>query len=132
MSCPSNHELKEFMPFQLKEFDSFRCDGCMKSAKPTDTLYGCRRCNYDLCESCYGKNQSKIKCEKGHTLIYTLNRKYSTAGYICDKCFTSFKRGKSYHCKYCEYDLCSKCHENAAKVFVYNHIFLRLFEFRVM
>eukprot|EP01084_Bolivina_argentea_P308294 533059_1 len=51
-TCASNHTLKEFGVYS----DAFICDGCRNRASPHDTLFGCRICNYDLCEWCYNKN----------------------------------------------------------------------------
>jgi hypothetical protein len=32
----------------------YKCDMCQEKKSPDSKLYGCRRCNVDLCESCWG------------------------------------------------------------------------------
>ena len=47
-SCPGKHGLIEF------KCDSwYRCDICRKEPKDDDILYGCRKCDYDVCVDCY-------------------------------------------------------------------------------
>eukprot|EP01084_Bolivina_argentea_P179065 309439_1 len=48
--CPGKkHGLKYFKTPNK----NFKCDGCKKSMKKNDELFGCRKCDYYLCCSCY-------------------------------------------------------------------------------
>ena len=56
--CPDGHEMKIFKP---QNSESFTCDGCEQKVTNTSTLYGCRACNYDLCQNCHKTMPSKIQ-----------------------------------------------------------------------
>ena len=120
--CPSGHSLLAFKPG-----DSFTCDVCYCGPSPYSTFYGCRTCNYDLCENCntvkkqssspshqprqQNHNQSNdvtadVTCDKGHALNYRL---VYSGSYICNICQERYT-GRAYHCQHCNYDLCTKCH----------------------
>jgi hypothetical protein len=45
--CPKSHELKKY------EIHEFGCDLCERGFAEGNTGYGCRECDYDLCELCY-------------------------------------------------------------------------------
>eukprot|EP01084_Bolivina_argentea_P086764 156792_1 len=71
--------------------------------------------------SYYSSYSSSTTCDNGHSLVHTspskliyTNYAYSH-GYICNKCRTSFKNKYSYHCKYCEYDICIDCYGQKSK-----------------
>ena len=101
--CPEAHGLRQFRT----KHNGYRCDGCKRLAQVDIKMWGCRKCNYDLCKSCY--NTSAAKCDSGHHLFLTNVRSSSTA-WKCSGCRTmSSASTKSYHCRICEYDLCSKC-----------------------
>eukprot|EP01084_Bolivina_argentea_P147658 258304_1 len=125
--CPQGHQLTEFQPKRY----GFSCDGCGDSALPTDSLYGCRQCNYDLCETCVIKqnndsdedeNESIVKCKrceqnnKDRELIYATPHELIEIdsgymfGFACNICRKSFDDAGSYNCKYCNYDLCRDCY----------------------
>eukprot|EP01084_Bolivina_argentea_P140914 247661_1 len=59
------------------------------------------------------------RCGKG--LIYSspfmltkTNSGYAS-GYVCNKCSCIFRNRYSYHCKYCQYDVCSNCYVKSNK-----------------
>ena len=46
MTCPIGHALKK----STSPLRDFNCDECSRSQAAGLTLYGCRECNYDLCQ----------------------------------------------------------------------------------
>jgi hypothetical protein len=46
--CPADHKLVQFQTTHGK----FYCDDCKAKVKQGTTLFGCRKCDYDLCEVC--------------------------------------------------------------------------------
>jgi len=50
-NCPGYHGLKS----QETTSHGWQCDGCKKYLEKYTIVYGCRKCDYDLCESCYSK-----------------------------------------------------------------------------
>jgi hypothetical protein len=46
--CPTDHKLVQFQTTHGK----FYCDDCKAKVKQGTTLFGCRQCDYDLCEVC--------------------------------------------------------------------------------
>ena len=55
LKCPNNHTLIQ-MELNNKNFKkmTFSCDKCRKTiAFKQDVMYSCRRCNWDLCKSCF-------------------------------------------------------------------------------
>ena len=50
-SCPGGHDLKGVRTPD----DGYTCDRCHKQCPAKSLLYGCRRCDYDLCWTCYVK-----------------------------------------------------------------------------
>lgn len=85
----------------------FECDHRFRKG---EIAFGCRRCNYDLCATCY---QGKTTPFCSHSLsIYNCNRKRS-----CNECDRDFQRGESvYGCKMCHYDQCEQCHKAKSAV----------------
>ena len=52
--CPGKCGLKYFRTPNA----SYSCDGCNTPGLPKDTvMYGCRKCNFDLCSKCMGTSQ---------------------------------------------------------------------------
>jgi hypothetical protein len=47
--CLCNKPLPSFVADK-----KYKCDMCQEEKSPDSKLYGCRRCNVDLCESCWG------------------------------------------------------------------------------
>eukprot|EP01084_Bolivina_argentea_P145071 254381_1 len=47
-TCPNKHVLKKFKTPR----ETFLCDGCDTKCALNTILFGCRECNYDLCEMC--------------------------------------------------------------------------------
>eukprot|EP01084_Bolivina_argentea_P009269 17342_1 len=48
-TCPGRHGLKKF----VTQTYGFRCDGCGAKIPILTVMFGCRQCNYDLCQSCH-------------------------------------------------------------------------------
>eukprot|EP00466_Bigelowiella_natans_P010614 jgi/Bigna1/87866/estExt_fgenesh1_pg.C_250072 len=63
-TCRNGHQLKQFDAPHA----SYVCDVCKKSAKLHETLFGCRKCDYDECNDCYQKSPQKDNAE-GHENI---------------------------------------------------------------
>lgn len=49
-TCPKGHALKDFVTDK-----EYVCDLCRKSFTTGTTLYGCRKCDYDVCRKCLPK-----------------------------------------------------------------------------
>eukprot|EP01083_Nonionella_stella_P105418 303212_1 len=47
-NCPGGHGLTEFTTDQ----DGYGCDNCGSTKIKGNVMFGCRRCNYDLCFTC--------------------------------------------------------------------------------
>ena len=52
LQCPGNHGLKEFNTSEYKQFTYFNCDICQTKHNKNTIMFGCRICDYDLCQSC--------------------------------------------------------------------------------
>ena len=103
-NCPGQHGLTRFSTPR----SSFRCDVCKKGFPTGTTLYGCRRCNYDVCKSCIFPACSIMKnCPGQHGLT-----RFSTprSSFRCDVCKKGFPTGTMlYGCRRCNYDVCQSC-----------------------
>eukprot|EP01084_Bolivina_argentea_P119995 212733_1 len=51
--CPGHHNLTGF---DVPNEGSYRCDVCAAEPTMDSGMYGCRLCDYDLCQKCYYKN----------------------------------------------------------------------------
>eukprot|EP00931_Biecheleriopsis_adriatica_P093565 TRINITY_DN6729_c0_g2_i3.p1 TRINITY_DN6729_c0_g2~~TRINITY_DN6729_c0_g2_i3.p1 ORF type:complete len:837 (-),score=172.01 TRINITY_DN6729_c0_g2_i3:70-2580(-) len=76
-------------------------------------MYGCRKCNFDLCSACAQATASRSgassqkPCPSGHSL-----KSFATQekGYQCDGCSSKLEKGATmYGCRKCNFDLCSRC-----------------------
>ena len=102
--CPGHHGLTGF----YTPGDGFGCDGCGEILAQDSVMFGCRKCNYDLCANCV-MNDCPKGC--GLTEFQTPHPRYS-----CDGCYkrTSVKKQLTtgttmYGCRPCNYDLCEDC-----------------------
>jgi DNA-directed RNA polymerase subunit RPC12/RpoP len=117
LRCPSGHAL---MHYNFVHFDNvYRCDHCFNQFENSkQRSHHCPTCPYDLCPSCSDEHPSTppfqvssvLKCSNGHALakyfsVYGGNR------YNCTSCGKRYNnvQFKSYHCKFCAYDLCAVC-----------------------
>ena len=50
-NCPGNHALSKYIVPEQQPFD-YICDGCKTPIQKGENMYGCRECNFDLCEKC--------------------------------------------------------------------------------
>lgn len=48
LNCPSGHLLKQFKTWSKM----FECDLCAETQRKGYTMWGCRRCDYDICMNC--------------------------------------------------------------------------------
>ena len=102
--CPGHHGLTGF----YTPGDGFGCDACGEILAQDSVMFGCRKCNYDLCANCV-MNDCPKGC--GLTEFQTPHPRYS-----CDGCWkrTGVKRQlptgtTMYGCRACNYDLCEDC-----------------------
>jgi hypothetical protein len=51
-NCPGKHGLKEFA---TPKNGSHSCDICQQWLDANSKMFGCRSCNFDLCQNCYSK-----------------------------------------------------------------------------
>eukprot|EP01084_Bolivina_argentea_P123275 218470_1 len=66
-NCPKSHGLKSFSTSHR----GYTCDSCHKKASLYQQMYGCRKCNYDLCRTCYNKgNQVKKGSDSKLTTLF--------------------------------------------------------------
>lgn len=50
LGCPgANHPLVQF----IAERPRYRCDKCNRRCAQSETLHGCRTCNFDMCDQCF-------------------------------------------------------------------------------
>jgi hypothetical protein len=106
--CPSMHYLT-LCDSTARYYPS--CNICNKSNLKHS--WTCFNCNYDMCLSCYDKDNTRptnmVKvCNNRHLLCYT--DKNSRPNVKCDKCK---KKGffNQYTCWVCNYDECINCYE---------------------
>ena len=102
--CPGHHGLTGF----YTPGDGFGCDACGEILAQDSVMFGCRKCNYDLCANCV-MNDCPKGC--GLTEFQTPHPRYS-----CDGCYkrTGVKKQlptgtTMYGCRPCNYDLCEDC-----------------------
>lgn len=100
---------------------TFRCNGC-KNLFPNVMSYHCRRCDFDLCNSCFeviNKGISKgisRRCTRGHELRWCSDTcEFYRNPYNCDLCSENYNRLGSFHCRECKFDLCVKCSKSLIK-----------------
>ncbi|GMH67366.1 hypothetical protein TrLO_g5893 [Triparma laevis f. longispina] len=82
LKCPQNHPAS----LHLTSHASFRCDVCGKGVALGKVMFGCRRCDYDICESCVDKKEGgrwkwswcKDKAKATEALFLTLTPKLTT------------------------------------------------------
>ena len=118
--CSKNHELSwsHLVPFKYfskaKNF-TITCDSCKSDF--SSSCWNCDQCSYDNCESCglkKGVIPPKLKCNNNHELLwrpdapYYYQLKNQGHNFKCRKC-NSFKSEPSWHCRDCDFDICSAC-----------------------
>ena len=106
--CPSFHYLTLCDP-STRSYPT--CNICGTSGLKYS--WTCFTCNYDMCLSCYDKDNTrptnKVKvCNKRHLLYHT--DCYKRPNVKCDKCYkTGFLN--QYTCWVCNYDECQSCYD---------------------
>ena len=82
----------------------YSCNRCRKSVPTGSKLFGCRRCNFDVCGSCVTE-QLGCTCPEGLKPFTTPNSTWS-----CSKCHQKFPMGsKLFGCRSCNFDVCGPC-----------------------
>ena len=96
--CPEHHGLKGF----YTPIDGFGCDACGEVYEADSVMFGCRKCNYDLCANCVMND-----CPKNHGLA---EFEVPRSSFSCDGCKKKMPIGSTlYGCRACNYDLCDDC-----------------------
>jgi len=131
ITCPQKHpitptsNLRQLHPNTGGSYDDnqYFCDTCERRFNcRVDNSYHCKICYFDLCPSCYQKDQKiNFDCPAGHSLyivssLRCFNKRthtYTENIYGCDSCRANFSAefNPSCHCRECEYDLCPLCFE---------------------
>eukprot|EP01084_Bolivina_argentea_P172020 297991_1 len=109
-TCPGRHGLKAFNTPNV-----YHCSVCHGTFSQGTTMYGCRSCDYDLCDSCNSGATPKLDSSGkptccGHHGLKVFNVQN---GMImrCNVCHVYFNKGEKFHgCRTCDYDLCDSCH----------------------
>eukprot|EP00927_Polykrikos_kofoidii_P073723 TRINITY_DN69740_c0_g1_i1.p1 TRINITY_DN69740_c0_g1~~TRINITY_DN69740_c0_g1_i1.p1 ORF type:complete len:609 (+),score=67.97 TRINITY_DN69740_c0_g1_i1:123-1949(+) len=71
-TCRKGHELERHV---VPREEGYRCDNCSRNMRENQILFGCRKCNYDVCESCSSSSPPPpVKEEKRETRIVDLLR----------------------------------------------------------
>lgn len=122
--CSKNHECiwSPFAPFyiynQTKSF-SIQCNLCNNCF--SKSCWQCLICKTYICENCsYKKGIAcpKLVCKKNHELKYRsdINSYYKNKGlghgYTCKNCLLR-KLDSHWHCRECDYDICTECGSNS-------------------
>eukprot|EP01084_Bolivina_argentea_P076716 139067_1 len=55
-NCPGEHDLHEFIAL------GHSCDACKKDIQYLQHAWGCRKCNYDLCYTCFNYSCNLTEC----------------------------------------------------------------------
>jgi hypothetical protein len=85
-NCPQNHGLKAFIDLNNRYY----CDLC-KRTKHTQTFYGCRECDYDVCSACVGRSIVRLRIEDEQQIVNKLKQyaiQSSLLFYIDEQLFT--------------------------------------------
>ena len=112
--CPKSHGLRRF----VVKGDGFQCDSCREEQREGRAMYGCRACDYDVCEPCSKLPRPPIcpsgaaSCGKPMRLSVYDKEGYE-AGWVCDRCGSdSGQTGKDserWFCFDCGSDVCFDC-----------------------
>jgi len=107
-TCPQKHRLVGFANGHIIKF---KCDNCESLSDEGAVIYGCRRCDYDLCKACVDQMEktlpAKGECPEGHKLK---EFETPTMNWRCNVCRKQFHQGTILHgCRECNFDLCNGC-----------------------
>lgn len=108
--CPLGHRLQRVLV--KNESQMYKCDICRQLPSIGSKLFGCSKCDWDICASCleaaYGRTTKRdsATCPLGH-----LMRCSTTMSKLrCDSCKKKLKRYRKHmSCSKCDYDVCSTC-----------------------
>ncbi|OMJ92668.1 hypothetical protein SteCoe_4544 [Stentor coeruleus] len=124
MTCPNNHEYKwnpyaPHLSFSTKGNYDLECTVCER--KFSKSCWRCQICNIYACEQCsnaIGIPCPKLVCLNKHELVYRsdVNSYYESKGlgngYSCKNC-NKRKTDSHWHCRSCNYDICTECGRTA-------------------
>jgi nucleoredoxin len=112
--CPKSHGLRRF----IAKGDGFHCDSCREEQREGRAMYGCRACDYDVCEPCSKLPRPPI-CPSGEAScgkpmrLSVYDKEGYEAGWVCDRCGSdSGQTGKDserWFCHDCGSDVCFDC-----------------------
>jgi hypothetical protein len=113
LKCPGNHELKHHSTPRA----GFFCDKCERKGLPKgSSMFGCRTCDWDACETCYMETmESTLHCP-GH---HSLNRfETNQPSFFCDNCAGAERKplplgSVMYGCRVCDWDACERCFKSS-------------------
>eukprot|EP00927_Polykrikos_kofoidii_P000796 TRINITY_DN10306_c0_g1_i1.p1 TRINITY_DN10306_c0_g1~~TRINITY_DN10306_c0_g1_i1.p1 ORF type:complete len:1133 (+),score=132.40 TRINITY_DN10306_c0_g1_i1:350-3400(+) len=95
--CPKGHLLQHWG----SSCSATTCQSCAAEFPKGSLMWGCRRCNWDLCERCTPR-----ACPQGHLL----ERAIAAGDYSCHECRNVVSRGLvKWTCRTCNWDMCSEC-----------------------
>ena len=118
LTCVSGHKL-EWSSELINGDPKFDCENCKTVKDTVEGRWLCKRCNYDICESCRPRRHGRIdnrakneligKCTKEHDMKFIPCEDKKDV-YLCDKCAKAY-RGivPRWHCEFCSVDLCHAC-----------------------
>lgn len=89
---------------------------CQKSLKPSDSLYRCGSCDFNLCETCLkGDLRSDFHHHKLKPANTVVVYPHTNGDWRCDGCLNVFyftTCSWTRHCEECQVDLCENCYKD--------------------
>ena len=80
LNCPGNHTLTQFRV----PTNNYQCDVCRQRIAQNSFAYGCRKCDWDVCENCYnvrnqtqtsGRNRLETQTQIHEAFVFSMDRK---------------------------------------------------------
>jgi len=108
--CVKGHTLTR----HKNHMQRYVCDVCESAS--SEFMFGCRLCNWDICQKCHG---DCAVCPKRQHVLTVARKSFPYMVLNCDECTVSSKsyKGDFHSCRPCDYDLCDDCYafEQAAE-----------------
>jgi len=115
IKCGKNHGLVRF----TADDDDYGCDVCQSTIEMGTYVYGCDKCDWDMCSKCEEKKQKEydikygahtdMKCDKGHNIIRFETRSAHSA---CSICNANIPHATYLlNCWKCNWNMCLNCEE---------------------
>ena len=116
-NCPQHHPM-----WAAAAKSEWICDVCKSQHPIGEVCFSCRKCNFDVCNSCipsydvqpqsqHGNGavrpqQYNVRCPAGHALTGAP----MPSEWNCDTCSSGHRLGEtSYGCRTCNFDMCEAC-----------------------